>query len=399
MANPIEPSVRTYVRWSVARLRMAEAMADRGDLRYAAEFCDALFGDDRASAVLQTRAMALLGLTPTFEASLAGDGRKRSRAARAIEAEEDWWTIAPTPTLAAVMKWGIVLGLGLCSKRWVERKGRDLPTMAVWHPSLVRYDDTTQRWTTTTRDGEETIAGAAGRGTLNRWALFLPYGPHRPWMHGMWRGAARWWLLKQYAIDDWGRHSETAATKVASRRIDPGMIEGSTKEARRELANDIYQAGKDAVIVLPDGFDLKLVEATANTRDIYEAQVNAANLAFGIQALGHNLTSEVSGAGSFAAGKIGDSVRQDYRRFDNDVVGAFAHDEVLGDWAGHNFGDRELALWPTYPVEPPRNQQVEATTLSQVAQAISTLQNASAPIDVRALLERFDVPLLSDPKA
>lgn len=394
--NAEEPHVRTFTRWSVSRLRAAERMADGGDLRYAAEFCDAIFGDDRASAVLQTRVMSLLGLPVGFEPG-AGDGRRRGRALRSLEADEDWWTIAPTATLALAVKWGLVLGVGVNGLRWVQRKGRDVPVLRNWHAGLARWNPTEQTWTTETTKGIETIAGADGRGIGGRWALFLPYGCHRPWAHGMWRGMSRWYLLKQYAIDDWGRHSENASLRVATSGLTAGAsdMQGSMKEARAQLANDLFEAGKDGSVVMPHGFDLKLVELTANTRDIYEAQVNAANLAYGIQALGHNLTSEVSGAGSFAAGKVGDGVRQDYKRFDNDVVGTFAHDEILAHWASVNFGDADVAPWPIWPVEPPRDIQLEATTTTQVANAISIFETAGAPVDVRALLERFQIPMLS----
>lgn len=392
-----EPNVRSYMTWSVARLRMAERMADQGNLRYAAEFCEALFGDDRAPAVLQTRVLSLLGLPPSFEPSQAGDGRKRGKAARALEAEEDWWTIAPTTALALAMRWGLVLGVGVNSLPWIAKRKREMPVLTTWHPSGVSYDQEAEAWFAETTKGVEKIAGKDGHGIGARWALFLPYGAHRPWSHGMWRGMARWYLLKRYAIDDWGIHSEKAALRVARRELKESVFsgEGSTKEARNQLANELYEAAKEGVVVLPDGFDLKLVEASANTRDIYEAQINAANLAFGIQVLGHNLTSEVSGQGSFAAGKIGDSVRLDYKRGDNEAVSTFAHDELLVHWASVNFGDADVALWPTYPVEPPRDKKAEADTFTQIAKGVSTLLAAGAPIDARAELEKHEIATIS----
>ncbi len=388
-----EPSVRTYMLWSVSRLRMAERMADTGNLRYAAEFCDALFGDDRISAVLQTRVMALLGLPISFEAS--GDGRRRGRATRALETEEDWWTMAPIAALSLVMKWGLTLGVGPANLPWSTKDGRDVPVIHPWHGAHLSYDQSLQEWRIATDKVIEVVAGADAIPTNGRWALYTPFGAHRPWSHGMWRGMSRWYLLKQYAIDDWGRHSETASMRVAE--FERGEhSEGSTKEARQELANDLYEASRDASIVMPDGFHLKLVEATANTRDIYEAQVNAANLAFAIQALGHNLTTEVSGQGSFAAGKVGESVRLDYKRFDNESVGTFAHDQLIVPWSAVNFGDPALALWPWWKVEPPRDKKADAQTLTEVAKAVSVFTQAAAPVDVRKVLEGFEVPLLPE---
>jgi hypothetical protein len=399
-AAPKEPNVRAYMTWSVARLRMAERMADGGDLRYAAEFCEALFGDDRAGAVLQTRIMSLLGLVPSFEPG-AGDGRRSRSALRAIEAEEDWWKISPLAALMLILKWGLVLGVGPASKAWIISKGRDLPVLKLWHPSHIRQEDDGLWYTETKADGTVQIADADGHGINGLWALFMPYGSHRPWSHGMWRGAARWWLLKQYAIDDWGRHSENASLRVAERALVEGF-DGSTKDARKELAADMFDASKDASIVMPDGFNMKLLELTANTREIYEAQINAANTAFAIQVLGHNLTSEVSGPGSYAAGKVGDAVRQDLKLFDNEATGTFAHDEALVDWASVNFGDGDVAPWPTWPVnerEKRAAKKAEADTMKQASATLKELVDAGAPVDQRKFLEHFEIPLLSEKDA
>ena len=55
-------------------LQVAEMQADRGDLRLAADLCEALLGDDRIQAVLETRADALLGLD--FSLVERGDARR-----------------------------------------------------------------------------------------------------------------------------------------------------------------------------------------------------------------------------------------------------------------------------------------------------------------------------------
>ena len=179
--------------------------------------------------------------------------------------------------------------------------------------------------------------------------------------------------------------------------VDGGSDQGSTKEARQELAQDIYDASRDASIVLPDGFDLKLVEATANTRDIYDAQITTANTAGAVAILGHNLTSEVGGAGSYAASKTGDVVRGDLRAFDDDVVSSWAHDDILSWYALFNFGSKDNAAWPSWNVAPPKDLKVEAETFTMLSRGLPVFERNG--VDMRALLERFGMPLLTPEEA
>jgi hypothetical protein len=380
-----QPSVRTYMIWSVDRLRAAERAADGGDFRLAGEFVDALMGDDRFGALLRTRAQALLGSKVTFEAS--GDGRRKGKAVRALETEEDWWAIAPTTRLAEIHQWGLML-FAPVENVWRQRHGRDIPTVRFWHPSLTKRNIETGQWSVKTRDGWIDIQPGDGK-----WSIYSPFGPDRPWVYALWRGLARWWLLKQYAIDDWGKHSENASMRVASRVSQEHDDQASTKKARQELAQDLYDCAKDGSIVLPDGFKLELVEATANTRDIYDAQITTANTSGAVSILGHNLTSEVGGAGSYAASKTGDVVRADLRNFDDDVMSCWSHDDVLAFYALYNFGSADNAAWVTWAVAPPKDRKLEAETFTMLSRGLPAFERAGA--DIRALLERFDIPMLS----
>jgi hypothetical protein len=376
--------------WSVDLLRVAEAQADRGDFAWAGKFCDALFGDDRFSSVARTRVHALLGQPVRFEAS--GDGRRRGRVTRALETDEDWWTIAPTQELANIKAWALAIGFCPVNFRWVKQNGRDIPRMRFWHPSLSRYDGDRDVWSVNTTKGWVDIKPGNGE-----WGLYTPFGKDRPWIHGLWRGCARWYLLKQYAIDDWGRHSETAALRVAFRTdVGDEGYNSSNKEARAELANDLYDLGRDSAIVLPDGYDLKIVEATANTRDIYDAQITTANTSYAVAWLGHNLTSEVGGAGSYAASKTGQMVREDLSRFDDMMLGEWAHDDALVPYAAVNFGDPALASWPTWQPEAQPVSKDESDVFLTAAEAVKTFAEAGAPVDLRKFLTAFGVPLLPE---
>ncbi len=386
----VEPTVRTYRLWSVDTVRLAEASADGGTISKAAELCDALLGDDRIPAVLQTRTQGLLGLRPTFEPS--GDGRRRNRAVRAIEAGEDWWAMVPESESAHFLAWGELLGIAPGELRWfhddgspIIRDGRNVPELRFRHPKFLRYDATVRQWLITVADGQE-IPFTPGDG---RWFAHCPFGMARPWQSGAWRGLVRWWLLKQYAIADWGEHGERGASLFVESTLDAD----TTRELRKQLASDLAQMASQGVCVLPPGFQAKLLEITANTTAIYDAQVNAANTAASIRILGHNLTSEVSG-GSFAASQTGDGIRLDLRKFDAETWSDATHRQISVHWARVNFGDEGLAPWAVYPVEPKADRKMVAEELDVLSRALVQLDAAPAYIDKQAILEERGVPLV-----
>lgn len=376
-------------------VRTALSTADGGHLANLSRLCEQMLGDDRLPAVLETRVGGLLGLDLTFEESArrrprrASGKTRRPRIVRALE-DGDWWALFPEDEEQQILMWGLLLGV--CPGRLVvdedavEEDGRLLPRVEFWHPQHLRWDPRSREWKIKVNDRGEEVVLTPGDG---EWLLYTPFGRFRPWAHGLWRGLARWWLLKSYAIDDWGRHGENAARAVAT------SDQKSTKDQRRKLAAEIYEAGKDPVIVMPQGFDLKLVEATANTRDIYDAQVGAADKAFSIGVLGQNLTTDVEG-GSFAAAKVHSKVEAQRIEADAEREATWARTQVLVWYAEWNYGNRDLAPWPLRNTEPPEDMVQKSEVLERVARAVAIFEKRGIPIDRERLRDDFGVPITDE---
>lgn len=375
-----QPSPRTRSEWTPATVRGAERMADTGRLSLAADLCDGLMADDRLGGILGTRAASLVGRELTFEVS--GDRRKSKRVQNALEAGEDWWKILPESQAKHLLRWGIVFGVGLAQLIWEDDPdtGRVLPRVDVWHPRVLGYDDITQEWSLELDLGRRHVI-TPGDG---QWLLYTPYGSTRPWAYGLWRGLARWWILKGLALEDWGRHSE-----VASRGVITSPL-GTTRAQRIELAQDIQAMGKEGQIAMPPGFDYKLVETSADGQIMYGAQVQMAHTAMAVAVLGSNLSTEVQG-GSLAAAMAHADVALSHTRADAETLSTAVHDQVLTWWAEHNFGSKALAPWPMWDVEPPEDLAQRATVLATLSGAVPML--ASVGADARAILEEFGVPL------
>jgi phage gp29-like protein len=386
----VEPSVRTYLRWTPSDLTSALQQADAGNLRMAADLCEAILGDDRAVAVLNTRVNAVLGSDLTFE---AGRGRSKKKAVRALEADEDWYAAWSEAVLGQMLLWGRLLGISPAQQNWQGidgHGGRLIPVVENWHARHLRQDSLTRAWWMRVGNGGEEAQVSPGDG---KWILFMPYGPNRPWAHGLWRGFARLWLLKQYAIDDWGKHSEAHGNPMKL-GIPPKVGEANhgNKKLRQELADDLAQLGANSSLVLPPGFDFKLVEATANTWEMFKAQIDMANNAMSVMAIGTNLPTEV-GNGAATGATAQNLVRLDYKKADAEALSTMAHDQNLVWWAEFNFGDAGLAPWPVWDVVPPADQKARADVLSTFASALDKLTEANVPVDIPKLAEEFEVPL------
>jgi phage gp29-like protein len=381
------PSARIITTWTPAQIRSAEYAAEQGNLSTAVSICEWLLSDDRVVACLDSRIDALMGLAPTFE---PGNGRSAKKVVKALEAGEDWWDAYPESELRQLLRWGILLGAAPARHEWTERPdhaGRALPALMFWHPQTLRFDMQLRRWSVRDSNGIE-IFFAPGDG---EWVLHTPAGSSRPWAQGLWRSLARWVLVKGLAQSDWARHSEKASVLAIT------APDKATKEQRREVADDLYARGADTVIALAAGFDIKMVEVVANTKAIYEAQIEAANTAIAIRIRGSNLTTEVAaGSGSKAAtesqAKTGDGAKL---KADASALATTLNTQSLVWWAEFNFGDRRLAPWPVWPVEPEEDKAQRATMVKTLGEGLTVWDKLGFDIDPKAVTEEFGLAFIT----
>jgi hypothetical protein len=394
----VEPSVRVFTRWTPQLILAAEIAADAGNLTQAAKVVAWLLTDDRIRGCLNARIQSLLGMVPSFESS--GDRRRSKRAIKALEAGDDFWVSYPEEELWLMLAWGLLLGV--CPMRHNPRypeghEGRLLPFPEFWHPAAgLRFDQEERVWKIRVASPgnsfgvEETLT--PGDGT---WLLHTPFGKHRPWELGFWKCLAWWKLLKDYGRSDWARNMEKGALLVVTQGLNiqngPPQL-ADTKPIRDQAAQDLYQRGKDAVAVLPVGKDLKLIETSGKSADLYDGGIDKANEAFAVCIRGGNLTSMVDGGGGRSAAEVqertGDFVNL---RFDAETTANTLHRQSLPYWAQWNYGDKSLAPWPNYPVAPQRNLGAHAETISKFNAAVQEAEFNGFEVDRDAALEEFEL--------
>lgn len=391
-SRDVEPFGRQYLDWTPELIRAAEIQANGGTLRMAADLCDWVLRDDRVSAVLSTRTDALLGLPFSFE---TGRGPDAPTALAALDVEGDWWAAYPEVSLRQLQAWGLILGIGVARQHWEEREGRAIPRLAIHHPRNLRWDDQSRKWMIMILDepggGQHEVEVDT---TTGEWILYTPYSSptSRPWAYGAWLALSQWVLLKWCARQDLGNYTD---------RLGSGIwlaTGGDSKETRAEIRADIDRLGRNAVLAIPTGFDLKLIESQARTWEAFLRCVELCDQGVAVALLGQNLTTQNDG-GSQAATTEHGKVALGRTKADAQTFSTCLHDQSLTFYALFNWGDPQAAPWPHWNAVPTQDRKDLAGTLQMLSQAVSVLRQAGAPIDLRAMLASFDVPMLPEAPA
>ena len=392
-----DPSVRVFVTWSLEQRRAAITMADAGTLVRAADMCESMLGDDRVPAVLNTRANALLGTEVDFDAGKVrrgGVAKAKTALPEVLALEEDWWKILPEEELRRLIIWGVFLGVAVGQLVWKldAETGRLVPHLDVWHPRFLRWDWDNHQWWLRVEEYANEIPITPGDG---KWILFTPYGARRPWSLGLWRGMSLMWLLKLFACRDWALHSEIHGNPIRVGKLAPREqleLQKGTDALRKDLLSDLQNIGNDTAIVLPSGFDLDLVEATARTWQMFEAQIALANTAFAVAGIGSNLPTEV-GARISTGATAATLVRNDYTASDGNGVATMMYDQVTPHWTRLNFGQAKTP-WAKFLTEPPIDQSALSLTWQQVSTSVMQFAKAGEQVDRAQLKDKFDIVLV-----
>jgi phage gp29-like protein len=227
-----------------------------------------------------------------------------------------------------------------------------------------------------------------------QWLVYAPHGIERGWMMSLVRSLAVPWLIRQWGWRDWGRYSEVHGLPTRKGKVPYGASE----EDKQRFIQEIASLGTESTIRLPQGatkddpgFDVELLEAESNTWEGFEKLLVRADTCIAVRIVGQNLTTEVEG-GSYAAANVHDRVRNDILRADADSLAEALHRQTLSDYARFNFGDPGLAPLPKWDVEPPEDENAEATAAKTWADAIVTLQATGAKPDVDAILDAHNIP-------
>jgi phage gp29-like protein len=365
----------------------------------AAIFADAMMRDDRVAGVVATRAGGLTASPIEFKP--ANGKRRAMKIAEELAGGEEgpglWDEMCPASVVADMTTWGSMLGIAVAEIIWKTDNGRWVPRLKPWHPQFLRWDWKESRYYLSTMTGEVELPNVEEHPRSDgHWVVWCPHSYRNGWRKALLRPLSMLYLARQWAYRDWSRYNEkhgAPADKVY-------VPESANAQEKDEFYSAVANRGSDSTILLPrgeneaGGYDVQILEATARSWDSFEKQISKLETDIAVCVLGQNLTTEVQG-GSFAAAKEHSSVRIDKKREDA-AIAKVLRAQLLTWWAEYNYGDPELAPRPEYMVDPPEDDKAEAETLNVLGTALQSLQTASAPVDERAILEAYGVPLLAE---
>lgn len=374
-----EPNIRSFTEWTPPMVRQALGSMFMGNWSRAGLLMDALLGYGRIQSVLGVRSRALQGLQVQF------DGGSKTQL-KALEA--DFWEFFPEDSMQEMQTYGWCAGAVVVEFEWTSRNGRWLPVIKTWHPSLQRYDPLLKQWYVRVQSGIE-VPIKPGDG---KWAVFSPGGRRRPWTGALVRSLALPFVAATYAVSDWGGYNE-----IHGKPMRVGIGASSAPE-RDNMASDLSGLASDVAIALPPGYDVKLLEATANSWKSFHDQIQWANIEIAITVLGQNTTTEVQ-SGSLAATKVHDQIRGDILESDAAYMATWLAQQVLPWWVQFNFGAGAVVPWVEWDASPPEDEKMAAETqkaradaLSGMAAALQAIQGAVPDVDVDHLLEQAGIP-------
>lgn len=382
--HPVQP----LSTWSVASVRAAIREHEQGQLSRSALLAEQMERNPRIFAALQTRALGAQGLP--FELDPSEDGDQRRAESVAKTAKKRWWSIAPEEVLGDLLRWAVLLGVGIAEVIWDTSGTLWMPMLVPVHPSLARWDDSQQAWMVRTTTGEVRVEPGTGR-----W-LVLSYTRSRPWMRGVVRCLGLEDKIRTESVRDWARWSERHGTPIVVAKT-PARASDADKEAFFDGLADMGSGG--TTVLAPQGdspeasFGLELIEAkTAEAAKGFADLIQLVADDAAIAILGQNLTQETKG-GSLAAAKVHERVRADYLQADAELLSSALHRDVLEPWALLNFGDATLAPWPCWETDEPEDVAATVAQWKTGAEAVALLRAQGLNVDLEEVAEKLGIPL------
>ncbi len=352
--------------WTPAGIRAALSAHMFGIFEMSGQLVDAIIGDDRVTATLNSRLTGLFGRDVRFEP--ADDSRAAKECLDAWQ-DEAWPHLTADGSLYQIGAYQNLFGWWPAQVIWAQEK-RYLPRLDPWHARYTYYNWDVRKYIALTQDGQTTIFPGDGK-----WFVLAPRGMYRAWIWGTIRPVAIPWLGRQWALRDMQNFSEIygAPTRI-------GWTPAAADPTERDnFQQQLSQLGANTTLLLPRGVDkdmgygYELVSVGPADWSIFAGVADRCDMHITLAILMQNLTTEVKG-GSFAATESHMDIRQGGIESDNQAWKAALRKQVAAPFAQYNFGDARLAPWTCWDVTGREEQTQRSQKLYSFGQSIQILR-------------------------
>ena len=382
--------VSVWQDWSIATIRGAVQAHVNGVFGQAAILVESMLADDRIQVATNGRIKGVTKCLPVLEP----EGSKRA----VKELEKLWPEMLPEETLDQLLTWAVFLGFGLAEIIWESKNDRWVPRLKVWHPLYVYYRIDLRKYVAITTDGQVEIEEGDPK-----WFLFVPWGSYRGWIRGAVRSCSIPWVVRQYALRDWGRFSEVHGLPLKKAMVPS---QAPAEDKARFLAS-LARLGSESLFLLPqqakqDGspgvsFDVDLLEAKDRSWEAFPGLIQQCERSINLAIRGTNLTTEVDG-GSFAASQTHRDEDSDLAIADRRKLAGAVRSQLFRPFCLYNYGSADVAP-KLQLISPESDQEAEASVLASVVPALVALEDKGWPVDRKLTAEKYGIELRSDIEA
>ena len=142
------------------------------------------------------------------------------------------------------------------------------------------------------------------------------------------------WYLKQLWLRAWGIYLEKFGHPVAIAKYKQGV----DKAFREEIWQAIKSIKLETALMIPEGFEIELKEATARGGDMFKAAIDYCNTQIRKVILGQTLTTDTRGVGSYALGRVHFDVLLMYlEQLGKDVESKAINQQIIKRLVDYNF--------------------------------------------------------------
>lgn len=387
MGGQIAPLSHTQTRWYLADVEAAEHAADSGMIGDAARLMRAARSDGTYAGVLSTRTAGLVRLPRRFvgDPDVVAD----------LELGHDdiisvFDEAFPASELAQLAADGCELGIGVGVLEPVV--GRDYPVFVRLPPEFLNYRWQENRWYYQSIAGNLPITPGDGR-----WILHVPGGRFSPWQNGIWRAVARAYVRKTHAA----LYKDAWEAKLANPARAAIMPAGAGAEQSLSWFRAVLAWSVNTVFSLPPGYDVKLIESNGRGWESFDTTIEQQDRQLILAVAGQSVTTD--GGPGFANADVHKTIRADLIKETADTLALTINTQGIPVFVACRYGAEAVSsrvCIVSWDATPPKDRTAEATTLSSIATAVTTLTEAlrvhGLGLDVATVCTRFNVPLAGD---
>jgi phage gp29-like protein len=395
LARSIITPWQTGIRptWTIQGIRGALLAHRSGEMALASQLFDSMLEDDEFPGDLQKRVNALL--RSEFSLKIDED-RKLNR--REQQTQDLFPEMVPDGELFDLIASWLVLGVGVATVDWVTDGPLWIPKLRCLPTEFLRYQEHERKWYYDAREGTKEVTPGDGK-----WIL-LTCG-QRGWIWGLIRGLAVLWLSKQLTYGDWQRYCQKHGLPIIKAKI-PIFRDDKEKDA---FIDDLSVIQAEGVVGLPQGsdqfnsYDVELLEATDQSWESFQANLDRADRKIQIMLLGSNIgteQSEATGGARAAAESSSNDLDQDKAKSDEKYVSQTLAEQFLTPFFAVNFGSTVEVPEPHWDVCPEEDAREWVEAQKGFVEILTAIRTSGFKLkNAEELAAEYGLEIEEDPDA